>query len=117
MCTYYGGGDHNLCELSKLYMKNEFKYCLPLAMKMRMRMGLGMGLGLGEMGKWGNGLKGRGNASGKRCCRRRRRVVSHVLQIKMSGFHLRVINNHNKQIQTHMYTYIQYIYIDIYNPP
>lgn len=32
----YYGGNHNLCELSKLYMKNKFKYCLPLAMKMRM---------------------------------------------------------------------------------
>lgn len=83
-----------------------------MKMRMRMRMGLGMGLGLGEMGKWGNGLTGRGNASGKRCCRRRRRVVSHVLQIKMSGFHLRVINNHNKQIQTHIHTYI-YTYIQI----
>lgn len=60
-----------------------------------------------DWAKWGNGLTGRGNASGKRCCRhRRRRVVSHVLQIKMSGFHLRVINNHNKQIQTHIYMYI-----------
>lgn len=54
------------------------------------------------MGKW---AKGAWKCKWKATLRR---VVSHVLQIKMSGFHLRAINNHNKK---NTYTFIPiYVY-------